>query len=221
MTLRKPVLFALISLNLCFQSIDFRCLAQNGNIVVPAPVSIYPPAPALEAKAVGDVKSFKRTRSDLKASVLSHPIPEATLVFVLRDKRDAKVIVKLPEEAKKPLTECWHAELTFFYLSTFEVHDLETRIRERETFGSVVANVQAKLQKLTIDTPTGRRKISLNEAVSLTHLLNESAQCVVDEAKESLRGKPVAGVKGRQRCHFLASFDAMDETMQSLNLTGT
>src|SRR6185437_13803406 len=137
----------------------------------------------LEAKAVGEVKPFKRTLPDLKASILAHPIPEATLVFVLHEKNDEKVTVTMPAAAKKPLMECWHAELTFFYLRAFEVHDLQTRINERNAFGSVVANVQAKLQTLTIDTPTGKRKISLNEAVSLTNLLNDSAQCVVNEAK--------------------------------------
>lgn len=170
-------------------SITYPSRAQEPKLGI---VVIEPPVPSLEAKAVGDVKPFKRTHSDLKASILAHPIPEATLVFVLHDKNDEKVTVTLPAAAKKPLMDCWKAELTFFYLRAFDVHDLQTRIKERNEFGSVVANVQAKLQTMTIDTPTGKRKISLNEAVSLTHLLNNSAQRVVNEAKESVGAKPVA-----------------------------
>jgi len=155
-------------------------------------VSISPPRPALEAKAEGEVKPFKRTHSDLKASVMAHPIPEATLVFTLKDKKETKVIVQLPDEARKLLQECWHAELMFYYLRTFEIHDLPTRINERMAFGNLVEDTHAKLQELTIDTPTGRRKISFNEAVRLTHLLNNSAQCVVNEAKDSVGAKPIA-----------------------------
>ncbi|HEV7395329.1 MAG TPA: hypothetical protein VGN86_02360 [Pyrinomonadaceae bacterium] len=192
MTLRKLTLYALMSLNFCCPLLNGQCVAQNaknGTIVAPADVSIYPPAPALEAKAAGDVKPFKLTRSGLKLSILDHPIPEATLVFVVHDKQDTKVPVQLPEEAKMLLLECWHADLTFYYLRAFEFHDLQTRISERNVFGNVVENVHAKLQTLTIDTPTGRRKISFNEAVSLTHLLDTSAQCVVNEAKDSVAPK--------------------------------
>jgi hypothetical protein len=165
-------------------------IAQTDSKVTVAPVSNSSP-PALEAKAAGEVKPFKLTRSGLKQSILDHPIPEATLVFVMHDK-DTKITVQLPEQAKKLLLECWHAELTFYYLREFEFHDLQTRISERNVFGSVVGNVHAKLQTLTIDTPAGRRKISVNEAVSLTDLLNNSAQCVVNEAKDSLGPKPAA-----------------------------
>jgi hypothetical protein len=103
----------------------------------------------LEVKAVGDVKPFKLTKSGLKQSILAHPMPEATLLFVLHDKHDKKLSVTLPLGAKAPLLECWRAELYFFYLRAFEFHDLQTRINERNAFGSVVANVQAKLQTLT------------------------------------------------------------------------
>lgn len=164
-------------------------LAQTDSKVTVAPVSTFPPAPALEGKAAGDVKPFKLTQSGLKQSILDHPMPEATLLFVLHDKHDKKLSVTLPPGAKAPLLECWRAELYFFYLRAFEVHDLQTRINERNAFGSVVANVQTKLQTLTIDTPRGRRNISLNEAVGLTHLLNNSAQRVVNEAKASVGPK--------------------------------
>ena len=188
----KILLFLLFALTGRYLSINDDGIAQTGPIVIPGPVSISPPAPALEAKAEGEVKPFKRTQLDLKASVMAHPIPEATLVFTLKDKKETKVIVQLPEEAKKLLKDCWHAELMFYYLRTFEIHDFETRINERAAFGKLVGDTHAKLQELMIDTPTGRRKISFNEAVRLTHLLNNSAQCVVNEAKDSVRRKPIA-----------------------------
>jgi len=167
-----------------------RCWAQKEPQVTVG--VIEPPTPVLEGKAHGDVKPFKRTHTSLKASILAHPIPEAALVFVVTEKHNAKINVRLPAGAKKPLLECWRAELTFYYLRAFEVHDLQTRINERNVFGGVVAKVQAQLQTLTIDTPTGRRKISHNEAVSLTHLLNNSAQKIVNEAKDSVGAKPIA-----------------------------
>jgi hypothetical protein len=169
------------------------CLAQTKPQITI--VTGEPSRPALEAKAFGEVKPFKRTRPSLKASILAHPIPEASLVFILPDKKDSQVTVQLPKEAKKLLLGCWKAELTFYYLRAFEVHDLQTRINEANVFGNIVGDTHVQLQKLSIDTPTGRRNISLNEAVSLTHLLNNSAQKVVNEAKESVSRKPVAGIR--------------------------
>lgn len=111
-----------------FPQIIFEAAAQDPpRVVILGPASINPPAPALQGTVSGEVKPFNLVRGSLKASVLTHPVPHAFLIFVLKEKEASRVTVELPPEARKLLVEGWKAELAFYYKRAFEPRSLDQR----------------------------------------------------------------------------------------------
>ena len=166
--------------------------AQERPKIVAVPGAIKPPAPALQGTATGEVQSFKFRQQGLKASVLAHPVPQVSLLFVLGEKQASTVKVELPPEARKFLLDCWKAEIAYYYKRAFESSPLEKRINEKYALGRVNQSVLSNLETVTIDTPTGKRRISWDEAGDLVRFMAEAAQQVVEQAKEYKRPKSIA-----------------------------
>jgi hypothetical protein len=198
MTVTQSFSRSALSLILTFTVIPYAqntfgaAAAQDKPTVIPAPVTIHPPAPALQGNANGTVRPFKRMQRSLKDSILSHPVPQVSLVFILEDKRSAKITVELPAAARKLLLDCWKAELAFYYKKAFEPSRPDKRINDKYALGGVNSTVLSGLEGITIDTPTGRRKISWDEAGDLVRFMAEAAQQVIAQATQSMGTRPLA-----------------------------
>lgn len=198
MTVAQAFSRSVLSLILTFavntysQKIFGAAAAQDKPTLKPAPVTIHPRAPALQGNADGKVMPFKRMQRSLKDSILAHPVPHVSLLFVLEDKQSSKINVELPAAARQLLLDCWRAELAFYYKKAFEPSRLDKRINDRYALGGVNSTVLSGLEEMMIDTPTGRRKISEDEASDLVRFMAVAAQQVVAQANESKTAKPLA-----------------------------
>ena len=181
--------FFLVLILMSISSLTLQAVAQKRQEAVP--VVIYPPKPAVQASVAGQVRPFKLTRGGLKASIFAHPVPQLWLVFP-PVRNAAKVTIKLPSDATKSVLDCWAAELEYRYKKAFEAGSLQKRVNDDYALGRVNVSVLSKLQSLDIDAPTGRRKISDDEAGRIIRFLAESAQNVVEQAKKHKKARSIA-----------------------------
>ncbi len=155
------------------------------------PTVIPSPKPTLQATADGELQPFKLMGKGVRASVFAHPVPNVYLVFPA-SQNSPKMTIELPPEAKKPLSDCWKAELEYYYKSGFESRPLDKRIQDSYALGRANMSVLSRLERIEINTPNGKRKISGDEAGDLVKFMAQSAQQIVEQAKESKRLMPVA-----------------------------
>jgi hypothetical protein len=160
------------------------------NISVAAPTP-----PALQGKAFGTVTPLELKSSDIKADILTHPMPSVSLLFTLplgqynrgadSTENQSTVIVSLPAEANKILLPYWKGYLVFSYKTELErVLDPQTQVNEDRAIGQVFKTTVTELQDLTIDAPNGTRKISQDEAYDIVRFVGLSASGVVAQAKK-------------------------------------
>ena len=131
-------------------------------------------------KAAGELLPFKLTSEDLRAAVLAHPVPEMWLVFPASmepvPKQDDSVSgsaltirVELPPEAKKALSSYWR-----YLLSVRRDTSLVDMINTRnDTF--------RELQKIELDSPSGRRTIARDEAEELVEFIGKAELDLMDQ----------------------------------------
>ena len=182
-------LFLILILASISSRVTLQAVAQKTREAVP--VAIYPPKPAVQASVGGQVKPFKLMRGGLKASIFAHPVPQLWLVFP-PVQNASKVTVELPSDATQSVLDCWAAELEYRYKKAFEGGSLQKRVNDDYALGRVNVTVLSKLQSLDIDAPTGRRKISDDEAGRIIRFLAESAQNVVEQAKKHKKARSIA-----------------------------
>ena len=80
---KLPLFLILVFASIQCSKITFEAAAQDRSKVVAVPGIIKPAAPALQGTATGEVQPFKFRREGLKASVLAHPVPQPSLLFVV------------------------------------------------------------------------------------------------------------------------------------------
>ncbi len=143
----------------------------------------------------GKVLPFTFKGDDLQAAVMSHPMPETWLVFpasTVKDQppeatsgNDAPTVkLELPVKAQQVLLSVWKAALNFRYSQHLENESsAQSDAYDGMALQSSRRIVEKDLQKIEIDTPTGRRTISWEEAEALTEFVSRAALDVIREAQ--------------------------------------
>lgn len=172
-------------------------IAQQPERKLGIPEIIPPPKAPRESYADGSVKPFRLTRKTVKDSIMVHPQPEVYLVFPRMSSEKKKIA--LPVAAKNVLSDCWAAELVYYYKRDFENPTPEMNVDAKLELGRVNSWVLSKLERIQINTPTGKRKITDEEAALLVKFMSQSAHDVVQQAKESLSPPRIVYVMGREQ----------------------
>ena len=152
--------------------------------------------PTWEGTADGDLSPLLLDGGDLKASVLSHPLPKVFLSFKASEMQrgtsaavsiqtDAVMRVDLSSTINVTLASLWHAELEYSYKKEIEgISSGQAQVNEqREVLRSIIATIEF-LKRQTIDAPNGRRNISENEALDILRFMRASVESVTEQAQK-------------------------------------
>ncbi|HZS46667.1 MAG TPA: hypothetical protein VFC63_16440 [Blastocatellia bacterium] len=130
---------------------------------------------------------FKLVSGDFKTSILSHPMPEIWLSF--QDSGTDTIKVEFGKEVQAILERQWKADLVFYYNSEFvDPPDTQNLVNFDLSYEKATSATWIDQRSLTIDAPTGKRKIHQREAESLTLFLSKAAFGVIKEAKRLRSG---------------------------------
>lgn len=150
-----------------------------------------PPEPQLRGAVVGDLKPFSLRNPGFKESLLAHPLPKLRLVFALPGKNET-VQVELPRAVDNALLDCWRTYLAHYYKVEMEPRGgLQARVNADMAFAAAGLRLDNQLQAITIKAPNGLRKISWGESGDVLHFLANSAQSVVQQARDQTRKIPL------------------------------
>ncbi len=154
--------------------------------------------PAIQGKATGKVLPFSHKGGNLKSEILAHPVPEVWLVFpaaetsaktASSDPNNLTVKVELPPEASSELQLQWKTALAFYYYeakpegATTPDSDVKESLAYAKSFG----DTERKLYAMQIDTPTGKRNISFDEAGDIVAFIGASAGNLVKQATQQAK----------------------------------
>ena len=146
------------------------------------------------AEADGRMLPLKTTDGDVKTSILSQPLPDIWLVFRIQNggtqpntaaRKDETMKIDLESEAKVVLQQQWNAALDYCYTTEFIRPTRQLAYDVSTAFAHSTSEAWRELQKLSISTPDGKRKIRYTEAASLTGYLLQAARKTIDEAKSA------------------------------------
>jgi hypothetical protein len=155
-----------------------------------AATSNLPYVPTDQGAVKGSVPYFQLGGRDLRASVLAQPLPLVWLESSAQGRpggweaeNAGAVRIDLPDGATTPLMSCWEAYLAYYFRIKIE-SEKEPRTYVDQDVAMVItaARTAASLEKLSIDAPHGRRRISHAEALGIISFLGRSAEEVVEQA---------------------------------------
>jgi hypothetical protein len=172
-------------------SLNASNMSQEGGKTVPGNAPVQGRVP--QGKAEGRIQPFKLTGSNLKESVMAHPMPEIWLVFASTSgpapnssAERLSIRVELPQDAQPVLLTQWNKVLASKYKQEVEgLSDAESFKKEDIAIASATDTSQRELTKLSIDAPDGKRTISWEEANELVVFINRAVTNLIGEAKRT------------------------------------
>jgi hypothetical protein len=139
-----------------------------------------------EGEAMGKASSgFPTVHKNQRSKLSFPPMPEVWLVYrdavnpnsaSANSEETRTITVQLSTKAKKVLRDHWKVACTYYYLTVIGRRDREGRIDLLAKMDTAGAWSVYKLTELAVDAPSGRRRITENEAVSLVKLVNTYAK---------------------------------------------
>lgn len=109
-------------------------------------------------------------------------LPMLKFQFIFETKNNLKM--DLPDDVTNILNSHWKKAIEFTYKDTFERTTAQGGYDRDMAWMSYCEKTKRELQKLSIDAPNGRRKISQTEATELYANLNEQAGEVIRKAEK-------------------------------------
>jgi hypothetical protein len=135
----------------------------------------------------GVVETFTPAEGDLENSFLNQAVPYIFLNFTLKDETVEKV--ELPDEARKVANDYWKAALIYRWKADINrPPDSRTYVDTQVNYLQASNNADRGFQKIRLNTPTGTRVISYEEAHGLIRFISHAAITVTEQAKEQ-KGK--------------------------------
>jgi len=162
------------------------------NLPVPALLNAFPPAePQLRGAVIGDLKPFSVTSPDFEKSLLTHPLPRPRLAFALP--KNQTVQIELPRALDRALLNCWRIYLAHYYKVEMKPRgDLQARFNDDMAFAGASSRLDTHLKATIINAPNGLRKISWGECGDILRFLAQSAQSVVQQARDQTHRTPLS-----------------------------
>ena len=175
---RIPYIFILIFTVILSTQCEAQKKNENSQIginTIAAEIS----KPSDEAKITGKAFDYEIKESSLEY-LQSLPLPNIQFVF-----ENQKIELEdLSDDVKKVLSDHWKEAIKFSYNEHFSKPENAQAGLDRDMAWLRFCNkTQQKLEKLSINAPNGKRKISQTEAINSFGFLNEEARDLIDKAK--------------------------------------